>query len=272
MFWLGCGLCLCEHASLSECLSCELHRCRVHLFARHGEFFEPLGGVSRARFAFEARDRRCAAHCVLRRGDERFHRLSCGEGFEQRHADFVGQRAGPLIWLAVERDCRRQHAFFLCCGNQAEVAGGIADLIGREEFVGRDVELRDEGFDLLHCRGAVVAFLLRAGDDFTEFVGFFAGDGEACLLLLEFGKTLEFEVGQKFGHKGFGLGLRVGAKGFFAVWEGATFYRIGGGRIAFGVLVFRLRFAFVARAAWVAFGFAGIRELLLLRWHPRCVI
>ncbi|WP_310043705.1 hypothetical protein [Paraburkholderia caribensis] len=52
--------------------------------------------------------------------------------------------------------------------------------------------------------------------------------------------------------------------GFFAVWEGATFYRIGGGRIAFGILVFRLRFAFVARAAWVAFGFAGIRDLLLL--------
>ncbi|PTB25568.1 hypothetical protein C9I56_27915 [Paraburkholderia caribensis] len=60
------------------------------------------------------------------------------------------------------------------------------------------------------------------------------------------------------------MGLRVGAKGFFAVWEGAIFYRIGGGRIAFGALGLRLRFAFVARAAWVAFGFAGIRDLLLL--------
>ncbi|ALL67995.1 hypothetical protein K788_00004855 [Paraburkholderia caribensis MBA4] len=58
------------------------------------------------------------------------------------------------------------------------------------------------------------------------------------------------------------VGFARGRKRIFAVWEGATFYRIGGGRMAFGALGLRLRFVFVAGAVWFACGFAGIRDLL----------
>jgi len=60
--------------------------------------------------------------------------------------------------------------------------------------------LLDESLDALHRCRTVVTPLLRMSDDVAEFVGFCRRDREARLLLLEFGKTLEFGIGQKFRH------------------------------------------------------------------------
>ena len=53
----------------------------------------------------------------------------------------------------------------------------------------------------LHRGGAIVALLLRPRDDLAQFVGLLCRDREACLLLLKFGETLEFEIGRKFGYE-----------------------------------------------------------------------
>ncbi len=129
---------------------------------------------------------------------KRLHRFTRRECLEQRHADVVVKRAGPLIRLAIERELRRQDTLLLGSGDQAEGSGGIGDLFGREKLVGANVELSDEGFDRLHCGGAIVALFLRAGDDVAQLVSLVARDRKAGLLLLKFGEALEFGIGEEF--------------------------------------------------------------------------